>query len=193
MVISHHEILDFWQNEVKEAGWYKTDPELDEKIRSRYLEMWHDARDGAYDHWCCGPEKSLAFLILLDQFPRNMFRGSSDSFATDAKARKVAKRSIFVGNDLKIDGPMRQFFYLPLRHSEVQADQDTSVRMCMMRYNPDGKLVHARAHREVIRQFGRFPYRNDALGRVTTKAEREYLDAGAYGYSVKQIQEKDAA
>lgn len=193
MGISHEEIIDFWLNEVTEPGWYKVDEAVDQKIRDRYLEMWQTARKGGYDHWCCRPEHSLALLILLDQFPRNMFRGLSDSFATDSMARKVAKRAIYMRNDLKIDKPMRQFFYLPLMHSEVLADQDTGVRMYKLRMDPDGALLHPRAHREVIREFGRFPYRNDALGRVSTTAERDYIDAGAYGHTVKTLQAQDNA
>lgn len=193
MGISHKEIIDFWQNEVTEPGWYIQDDAVDQKIRDRYLEMWRSARDGAYDKWCCGPEHSLALLILLDQFPRNMFRGSGDSFATDAQARKVAKRAIYMRNDLKIDKPMRQFFYTPLMHSEVLADQDTSVRMYKMRMDPNGTLLHPRAHRQVIRDFGRFPYRNAALGRQSTQAEQEYLERGAYMHTVRDLDAQDKA
>jgi len=191
MGISHEEIIDFWQNEITEPGWYVADDAIDAKIRGRYLEMWQRAREGGYDHWCCRPEHSLALLILLDQFPRNMFRGSGDSFATDAKARKIAKRAIFMRNDLKIEKPMRQFFYLPLMHSEVLADQDTSVRMYRLRMDPEGTLLHPRAHREVIRDFGRFPYRNAALGRKSTPAEQEYLKAGAYMHTVRSLEAQD--
>ena len=188
MGIPHTEILDFWQNEVTEPGWYKVDAAIDNKIRDRYLEMWQSARDGGYDHWGCRPEHALALLIVLDQFPRNMFRGSSDSFATDAKARKIAKRAIYMRNDLKIDKPMRQFFYLPLMHSEVLADQDTGVRMYKLRMDPTGDLLHPRAHRQVIREFGRFPYRNDVLGRKSTPAEQKYLAAGGYSRSLEFIE-----
>ncbi|MCF6305563.1 MAG: DUF924 domain-containing protein [Rhodobacteraceae bacterium] len=191
MGISHKEVLDFWQNEVTESGWYVADDAVDTKIRDRYLEMWQSARDGGYDHWGCRPEHSLALLIVLDQFPRNMFRGSSDSFATDAKARKIAKRAIYMRNDLKINKPMRQFFYLPLMHSEVLADQDTGVRMYKLRMDGGDTLLHPRAHRQVIRQFGRFPYRNDALGRKTTPAEQEYLEAGAYMHTLQTLEAQD--
>lgn len=193
MDISHEEILDFWQNEITEPGWYIQDDAVDQKIRDRYLEMWQSARAGGYDHWCCRPGHSLALLIVLDQFPRNMFRGSGDSFATDAKARKIAKRAIYMRNDLKIEKPMRQFFYLPLMHSEVLADQDTGVRMFKLRMDPDGTLLHPRAHRQVIREFGRFPYRNDAMGRKTTPAEQAYLEAGAYMHTVRGIESQDQA
>ncbi len=193
MDISHEEILDFWQNEITEPGWYVQDDAIDQKIRNRYLETWQKAREGGYDHWGCRPSHSLALLILLDQFPRNMFRGSGESFATDAKARKIAKRAIYMRNDLKIDKPMRQFFYLPLMHSEVLADQDTGVRMFKLRMDPEGTLLHPRAHRQVIREFGRFPYRNDALGRASTPAEREYLEAGAYMHTVKSLETQGKA
>ncbi len=190
MGISHQEILDFWQNEVTEPGWYRSDKSVDEKIRERYLEMWQSARNGGYDKWCCRPEHSLALLIVLDQFPRNMFRGSGEAFATDAMARKIAKRAIYMRNDLKIAKPMRQFFYLPLMHSEVLADQDTGVRMYKLRMD-DGDLLHPRAHRQVIREFGRFPYRNAALGRKTSPAEQKYLESGAYMHTVQTLQAQD--
>jgi len=129
MTITPDEIIDFWQNEVGQKGWYMVDPALDQKIRDRYLDFWHDVRARAYDNWTCKAKGALAMLIAIDQFPRNMFRGSGDSFATDSKARCIAKRAIFLGQDLKIDEPMRQFFYLPLMHAEALADQDSCLRL----------------------------------------------------------------
>ncbi|MBL4807669.1 MAG: DUF924 domain-containing protein [Rhodobacteraceae bacterium] len=187
MSISPTEIIDFWKDEVGEKGWYIVDKAVDDMIRDRYLDFWQDARDGKYDRWGGCPEHSLALLIVLDQFPRNMFRGSGESFATDAKARKIAKRAIYMKFDLGVDPLMRQFFYLPLMHSEVLADQDTSVRMYKLRLSEGGDLLHPRSHREVIRKYGRFPYRNDALGRSSTANERAYLQAGGYGFTLKSL------
>ena len=188
MTITPDEIIDFWQNEVGPKGWYMVDPALDQKIRDRYLDFWLDVRAGEYDNWPGKSKGTLAMLIAIDQFPRNMFRGSSDSFATDSKARCIAKRAIFSGQDLEISEPMRQFFYLPLMHSEVLADQDTCMRMYKQNMSGEGRFLHPRAHREVIRKFGRFPYRNKALGRMSTQAEKDYVAAGGYGLTVKEIQ-----
>ena len=189
MTITPKEIIDFWQNEVGQAGWYMVEPALDQKIRDRYLDLWHEVRAGEYDDWCINAEGHLAMLIVIDQFPRNMFRGSGDSFATDSKARCISKRAIFANFDQKIEEPMRQFFYLPLMHSEVLADQDTAMRMFKLNMSgDDSRFLHPRAHREVIRKFGRFPYRNKAMGRPSTQAEKDYVAAGGYGLTVKELQ-----
>jgi len=191
MAINPSDIITFWQDEVGPAGWYIVDPALDQKIRDRFLDFWHDVRAGEYDDWAGNPEGSLAMLIAIDQFPRNMFRGSGDSFATDSKARCIAKRAIFAAYDQKIPEPMRQFFYLPLMHSEVLADQDTCMRMYKLNMTGEGRFLHPRAHREVIRKFGRFPYRNKAMGRLSTLAEKDYIAAGGYSVTVQELQAKE--
>ena len=116
---------------------------------------------------------------MLDQFPRNMFRGDARSFASDRKARAVAKAAIQRGHDLRIEPPARQFFYMPLMHSEFLPDQEKSVRLFLLNA-PGENLQHAQAHRAVIRRFSRFPYRNAALGRRSTPKEEEFLAAGGY-------------
>ncbi len=191
MVINPSDIITFWQDEVGPAGWYIIDPALDQKIRDRYIDFWHDVRAGEYDDWAGNPEGSLAMLIAIDQFPRNMFRGSGDSFATDSKARCIAKRAIFASYDQKIPEPMRQFFYLPLMHSEVLADQDTCMRMFKLNMSGEDRFLHPRAHREVIRKFGRFPYRNKAMGRLSTSAEKDYIAAGGYSVTVQELQTEE--
>ncbi len=188
MAITPDEIISFWQEEVGPAGWYVVDKDLDQKIRDRYLDFWHEARAGEYDSWTVNAKGTLALLIAIDQFPRNMFRGSGDSFATDNKARCIAKRAIFAGQDLEIEEPMRQFFYLPLMHSEVLADQDTCMRMYKQNMSGEGRFLHPAAHRAVIRKFGRFPYRNKALGRLSTQAEKDYVAAGGYAQTLKEMQ-----
>ena len=159
------------------AGWYIQSDELDEKIQSRFMETWKAASEGKLDQWMLRPDQSLALLILLDQFPRNMFRGADTAFSTDKKALAVAKKAICDGHDLKVDEPQRQFFYLPLMHSECITDQDRCVRLIMTRMPKNGEqnLPFAKEHRDVIRKFGRFPYRNEALGRRTTATEQAYL------------------
>ncbi len=183
-------ILDFWLHEVGPQGWYRAEDEVDDEIRARFLAAWEDARDGRRDFWLNGPRGTLAFLILTDQFPRNMFRGDPRSFATDARARAAAGAAIVQGWDLKVAEPERQFFYLPLMHSEEIADQDRSVAFFESSMPETGasNLTHARAHREIIRRFGRFPYRNAALGRETTAEETAFLDGGGYGAIVRELE-----
>ncbi len=183
-------VLDYWIETVGPAGWYSGGEELDSDIRARFLDMWDSARIGRLNSWLSSPGGSLAFLILTDQFPRNMFRGEARAFATDPIARKAAAKAVQHEWDLRIPEPQRQFFYMPFMHAETNADQDRSVRLLLTRMPETGadNLLHARAHREVIRRFGRFPYRNDALGRHTTAAEAAYLEAGGYGSTVAALQ-----
>ncbi len=182
------DVLGFWLDEVGPAGWYGGGAALDEAVRERFGDAWEQSREGAFDAWLCEPRGALAFIILTDQFPRNMFRDRGEAFASDAAALAAAKAGIGKGWDLRTDSPERQFFYLPLMHSESLADQDRCVRLMKTRLQdaPDN-LLHARAHREVIRRFGRFPYRNAALGRATTAAERAFLEAGGYGAAMEKV------
>ena len=184
------EILAFWLDEVGPDGWYKQDEELDNTIRDRFGAMWTGAMEGRYSLWLTHPSGVLAYVILTDQFPRNMFRGEGKSFASDKVALAAAKSAIAKNWDMRIDEPARQFFYLPLMHSENLCDQDRCVRLMVERMPEAGKsnLLHARAHRQVIRQFGRFPYRNEALSRKPTATELEYVKAGGYGETVRELQ-----
>ncbi len=182
------DILQFWLDEVGPSGWYKSDPTLDDTIRSRFLPAWRDACEGAHGLWLMSPEGALAYLILTDQFPRNMFRGSAEAFATDQSARAVAYDAIESGWDMKIPHPQRQFFYLPMMHSEDMADQDACVAYMAERLDGDGNnLQHARAHRYIIQRFGRFPYRNEALGRESTQAERDWAETEGYAAALRIV------
>jgi uncharacterized protein (DUF924 family) len=175
------EILDFWLDEVGVAGWYAVDPAVDVRIGDRWRTLWEKGRRGELSGWMGSPRSCLALLILLDQFPRNMFRGDALAFATDALAVQTAKLAILHGRDQRVDLPERQFFYLPLMHSEILDDQNRSVRLILINFGRDSAtLRHALAHRHVIRRFGRFPYRNAALGRESTEAEVAFLEAGGY-------------
>jgi uncharacterized protein (DUF924 family) len=174
------EVVDFWFREVGETGWYAPPEGLDDRVRSRFAELWAEGCAGALDRWSVQPEPCLALLILLDQFPRNMFRGTERAFASDRKARTIAKAAIARGLERRIDAPARQFFYLPLMHSEMVSDQSRCVRLIVLGIGRGENLRHARAHRAVVRRFGRFPYRNAALGRRTTDAEQAWLDRGSY-------------
>jgi uncharacterized protein (DUF924 family) len=180
------ELLDYWLGGGPGA-WYRGGDALDAEIRARWGQLWEEGHAGHLTSWRCQPASCLALAILLDQFPRNMFRGDARSFATDARARDLAVWAIGRGSDLRIEGPERQFFLTPLMHSEVLTIQDRSVRLYLMRFGRGELLRHARAHREVIREFGRFPYRNAALGRASTPEEVAFLEAGGYVKALEGI------
>lgn len=189
-MVGPEEVLSFWLDEVGESRWYATDPDLDAQVRDRFRPAWEAGCQGRYSLWLTYPSGTLAYIVLMDQFPRNMFRGEARAFASDRAALSAAKAAIDRGWDLRIDEPARQFFYMPLMHSENLADQERCVRLLCERMPQTGKsnLLHARAHREVIRQFGRFPYRNQALRRPTTDPEASYVSAGGYGETVRKLQ-----
>jgi uncharacterized protein (DUF924 family) len=173
------EIVSFW----RDAGadkWFEQDENFDATIRSRFLSTYEAAANGALSVWGDSAEGALALVLLFDQFPRNMFRGSARAFATDALARAVADRALARRFDQATDLALRPFFYLPFMHSETPADQDR----CMRLYEALGdaeQLRYASEHRDVIQRFGRFPGRNRALGRETTPAEQAFLDADRPG------------
>ena len=185
------EILQFWLDETGQDGWYKSDPDLDAEVRTRFRPTWDAAMEGRFGLWLTYPTGALAYIILMDQFPRNMFRGTAQSFASDRVALAAAKQAIGRGWDLRIDEPARQFFYMPLMHSENLCDQDRCIRLMHERMPESGKnnLLHARAHREVIRQFGRFPTRNEALSRGLTRNEKAYVASGGYGRTVRELEQ----
>lgn len=186
-------VLDFWLEEVAEQDWYGGTAELDATIRDRFLEMWSEARAGGLKQWQDDPWGALAYIILTDQLPRNMFRGNGQSFATDHLARAASQRAIHLRWDLQVPEPARQFFYLPMMHSESTMDQDRAVRLMLTRMPETGRsnLLHARAHREIIRRFGRFPYRNALLGRKSRPDEEAFLAAGGYGAMVSELMPQD--
>ena len=183
------DILAFWLDEIGPEGWFDSSDELDQVIRDRFEDTWIRARDGALSLWLTYPTGTLAYIVLTDQLSRNMFRGSGKAFSTDAAALAAAKMAIAKGWDLKVDEPARRFFYMPLMHSECLADQDRCVRLMKTRMPASGpdNLLHAQAHREVIRRFGRFPFRNEALSRETPDGEAKFLEEGGYGAMVRAI------
>ncbi|SIN85519.1 DUF924 family protein [Vannielia litorea] len=191
-MVEPEEICRYWVDEVGPEGWYAQDEALDADIRARFLESWEAVAAGDLPRWGWNGRAVLARIILTDQFPRNMFRGDARSFATDGRAREWAKWAVQEGRDGRVEGPAKQFFYLPMMHSEVLADQDQAVRLFLSRL-PGDNLRHARAHRQVIRDFGRFPYRNAALGRVSSPAEEAYLAAGGYRWSLQHVDDPHGA
>lgn len=189
-MVTPEDVLGFWLDEVGPSGWYEVSDALDGRIRDRFEQAWQSARAGTYGLWLTYPSGTMAYIVLMDQFPRNMFRGDPRAFSTDRHALAAAKVAINRKWDMRIDEPARQFFYLPLMHSENLCDQERCVRLIcerMPEHGPDN-LLHARAHREVIRMFGRFPYRNAALARASTGAERDYVEKGGYGATLRDLQ-----
>jgi uncharacterized protein (DUF924 family) len=170
-------IVAFW----REAGpdrWFKKDSAFDNEIKQRFLATYEAAAAGKLTNWESSADGALALLILLDQFPRNMFRGETRPFATDALARAVASRAILNGFD-GASPDLRGFFYLPFQHSENLADQERGVTLYKAIGDEDG-LKWAEIHADIIRKFGRFPHRNAVLGRVTTPEEQKFLDDGGF-------------
>jgi uncharacterized protein (DUF924 family) len=172
------EVRSFW----REAGpkrWYQVDPAFDEVIRERFLATWEAARAGRLAAWEETPEGALALLLVLDQFPRNMFRGSARAFASDPLARAVAERAIGHGFDTAAASTERIFFYLPFMHSEHLADQERSLAL-VPQIGDSEQEKYAEIHADIIRRFGRFPHRNAVLGRATTPEEQAFLEAGGF-------------
>lgn len=187
---SAQDVLAYWLDELGPKGWYAGGDALDAEIRERFLTTWEAASNGALGMWLTCPSETLAYIIVTDQMPRNMFRNDAKAFALDNAARAAAKMAINKGWDMRIDEPARQFFYLPLMHTESQIDQDRAVRLIHDRM-PDtgeGTIDHARAHREIIRRYGRFPYRNAALDRNSTEAEVAFMSGGGYADILHEVQ-----
>lgn len=170
-------IVGFWRDTVGPKRWFVQDKALDAEIKQRFRTVWELAKAGKLKAWEERADSVLALLLVLDQFPRNMFRGKAKAFATDSQARKVAVRAITCGFDLLWPVDLRAFFYLPYMHSEDIADQDRCVALVAGRLGTAAmNYPFALAHRDEIRRFGRFPRRNKALGRKSTSAEREFLN-----------------
>jgi uncharacterized protein (DUF924 family) len=177
------EIYDFWFRETPSERWFKPDPAFDETVRERFAETWRRGLDGELEEWEATPDGALALTVLLDQFPRNMFRGTKHAFASDDRASEAAKRAIARNFDLAMPEAVRFFFYLPLMHAENLADQDECVRLTKERLGEAHfSMPFALSHREAIRRFGRFPGRNRALSRETTAEEEEFLSKNPAGF-----------
>ncbi|MEO1330083.1 MAG: DUF924 family protein [Pseudomonadota bacterium] len=174
-------VLDFWLDTIGPQGWYKTDPEVDRAIADRFSALVSEAIGGGLDAWIETPDGALALLILLDQFPRNLHRGSARAFEGDAHALEIAERAIARGHDRRIPEPERQFFYLPFEHAESLAQQNRAVALIRERCpSLPTTLEHAEKHRDLIRRFGRFPHRNAPLGREDTAEEIAFAESGGY-------------
>ena len=177
-IASAEDVISFWRDAGYEF-WFKPDADFDREIRERFLVTHEAAAMGKLSDWEQAPESALALLLLLDQFPRNMFRKTPRAFATDAVAREVARRALDRGFDKLVDAQMCSFFYLPFMHSEELADQERCLALYRALNNEDG-IKYAEIHLDAIRRFGRFPHRNEILGRASTADEIAYLDSGGF-------------
>jgi uncharacterized protein (DUF924 family) len=172
-------VLDFWfRGNEERKEWFQKDPVFDAEIRARFLPLYEEAARGALAAWKHSPRECLALIILLDQFPRNMFRGDARTYATDALARAAARHAVAAGYDRSLSEIERTFVYLPFEHSENLADQERALEL--FRGNPNYEW--ARKHWEIVRRFGRFPHRNAVLGRQSTPAEIEFLKQPGSGF-----------
>lgn len=176
MNITPDKIIAFWRDCVGERRWFATDNALDSEIRTRFRKCWELAKSGRLKEWENSVDGTLALLILLDQFPRNMFRGQARAFSSDLLARDIADRAIAKNYDIGAETRMRAFFYLPFMHSEHLADQERCIALIEKGLGrASSNYSFALAHRHEILSFGRFPGRNRALGRRSTLGEKRYL------------------
>jgi len=179
------EILDFWFGKPDEEDygkprtvWFQKNSEFDQKVRSRFLKDYQQAASGQLDYWKTSPHGCLALTILLDQFPRNLFRHQPQAFATDPQALVIAQHAVAQGFDQELLPVQRWFIYLPFEHSENLADQQQCVKLfSTLKDDPDSAstINYAYQHLAVIERFGRFPHRNAILGREATPEEAEFL------------------
>lgn len=177
-IVSPQSVIAFW----REAGpekWFTKDTAFDADIRARFLATYERGVTGELDDWQHNPEGALALTILLDQFPRNMFRNDPRAFAADARACKVASEALARGYDRQVDAALKHFFYMPFMHSEDLSDQERCVALFQQSDNAES-LRYAEIHADIIRRFGRFPHRNEALGRVSTPEELAFLATGGF-------------
>ena len=174
-------VVAFWCETIAPAQWWQPTPELDRQVRERFAATHLALSRDVTPEWRADPEARLAALIVLDQFPRNMYRGSPLAFSTDWVARREARLALEAGADRQTARDRRLFFYMPFEHSEEIADQDLSVSL-FEALNDETYLDFAKRHRDVIARFSRFPHRNGFLGRVSTRDEEDYLAQPGAGF-----------
>lgn len=172
------DVLEFWCDAGPDRWWCKDDA-FDAEIRGRFAHVWDAARNGQLSSWQASDNGVLALLIVLDQFPRNMFRNDARAFSSDALAREVASRAIAEGRDHRIEILLRVFIYMPLMHSEDLTDQERCVAL-LDQSGDEENLKYAEEHADIIRKFGRFPHRNPVLGREMKPEEAAFLESGGF-------------
>jgi uncharacterized protein (DUF924 family) len=171
-------VIGFWQAAGPDK-WFNKDDAFDREIAARFRPTCEAAAAGQLAAWEDSAESALALTLVLDQFPRNMFRGDKRAFAADALARQVASRALARNFDQAVARDLRSFFYLPFMHSEALSDQERCVALYEALGEPEG-IRYAEIHADIIRRFGRFPHRNAALGRETTAEEKAFLEGGGF-------------
>lgn len=171
-------VVKFWLDAGPEA-WFSQNDAFDRSLHTNFGTLHQQAAPGELDDWQETATGSLALILILDQFSRNMFRNDAKSFAQDAAALQLAKSGLDRGFDLQVDPSLQQFFFMPLMHSEAIEDQQRCVRLFYAASMPDN-LPHAITHRDIIARFGRFPHRNKVLGRPSSTAEQKFLDDGGF-------------
>jgi uncharacterized protein (DUF924 family) len=176
--LSAKDVLAFWRN-AGEKRWWTRDDTFDAEIRERFLDLWHAAAAGRCAHWEDSADGALALVIVLDQFPRNMFRNDPRTYASDALARDVARRAVDNGADARLPEDLRGFLYMPFMHSEHLADHERCIALFERTGNAEN-AKYAVHHADIIRRFGRFPHRNRLLGRTSTAEEQTFLDSGGF-------------
>ena len=185
------DVLEFWFSEQSRALWFEKNAAFDEAIRGRFEDTVRAAADGELEHWERTAPGALALVIVLDQFPRNLYRGSARAFAADARAREVADRAIVRRLDQEIPLAQRHFFFLPFEHSESSGDQERSIALFQAWAEAhDGQardraleqMRYVHRHAEIVERFGRFPHRNEALGRESTESEIAFLREPMSGF-----------
>jgi uncharacterized protein (DUF924 family) len=169
------DVLRFWFDELGRSAWFRKDADIDAAIRERFQLLYEVLSTWQAADALASADRALATVIVLDQFPRNLFRGTPQSFATDDLAREVADLAIAGGLDQQVPAERRIFFYLPFEHSEDLADQDRCIALISAQGDEE-YTRYAHAHRDVIARFGRFPHRNAILGRASTPEEVAFLD-----------------
>lgn len=169
-------VLDFWFTKPISDHWFSSTPEIDQLITDEYESIWEQAKAGGLDSWKDNADGCLALCIILDQLPLNMFRDSAKGFSTEQQAVEITKHAIDKGFDNEIPNDRVSFLYMPLMHSENMDDQNLAVQ-CFEKAKLEGNLQFAKHHRGIVEKYGRFPHRNEALGRESSQAEMDYLNS----------------
>lgn len=172
----YQNLLEYWFAEPTRKMWFNATPEFDQQLRHDYLHIWQAAKAGQLNHWQTSAAGALALVIVLDQFPLNMFRGQAESFSTEAQSREVAAQAIAAGLDQQLNNEQKPFLYLPYMHSEDIQDQNRSVEL-FQQANLTDNVKWAKHHRDIVQRFGRFPHRNAILNRSATDEEVAYLNS----------------
>ena len=176
-IYSYQNIIKFWFDEKNRGLWFNSTPVFDAELKEEFEAIYIAACNDELREWEKEPEGLLALVILFDQFPLNMYRGDAKSFATEARAREVAKKAIKNGMDVKLSSQQKAFLYMPFMHSESLKDQDEGIALFEKAgLKENAKFAHH--HRDIIQRFGRFPHRNSILNRENTEAEKNYLISG---------------